>query len=326
MESMEYCVTGGTGLIGSYLVKALLDEGHKVRATVRDPADETKVSFLFTFHGAQERLKLFKADLMVERSFDEAIDGVDGVFHSASPVLVPYDERIQETLIDPTVKGTINVLRSCAKARSVKRVVLTSSCSTIRYFEDATCASPLNESHWSDLEYCIRNNVWYGYAKTVAEKEAWRLAEELGFDLVAVNPSLVVGPVISPEPTSTLRLILALLRGERDEYPNKTLGFVHIDDVVRSHLLAMQDSRISGRLVCSSNVAHWSQILEMLKTKYPSYANAIPTKCSVVQGENKPHSMDSSKLINLGVPALKTIPEMFHDCIKSFQDKGFLTH
>ncbi|KAJ0962736.1 hypothetical protein J5N97_027858 [Dioscorea zingiberensis] len=320
----EYCVTGGTGFIGSYLVKALLGKGHKVRATVRDPGDESKVGFLWSFDGAKERLKLVKADLMVERSFDEAVDGVDGVFHAASPVLVPYDERIQETLIDPTVRGTVNVLTSCAKARSVKRVVLTSSCSCIRYFDDATRASPLNESHWSDLEYCVKNNLWYGYAKTIAEKEAWRLAKELGFDLVTVHPSFVVGPVISPEPTSTIRMILSLLKGERDEYPNTTIGYVHIDDVVSSHMLAMEDGRVSGRLVCSSNVAHCSEILEMIKSKYPFYP--IPTKCSDVQGDSKPHSMDSSKLINLlGIPALKTLPEMFDDCIKTFQVKGFLS-
>ena len=50
------------------------------------------------------------------------------------------------------------------------------------------------------------------------------------------------------------------------------VGFVHIDDVVAAHILAMEESRASGRLICSSTVAHWSQIIEMLRAKYPSYA------------------------------------------------------
>lgn len=66
---------------------------------------------------------------------------------------------LQANLIDPCIKGTVNVLKSCAKANSVKRVVLTSSCSAIRYRDDMTQASPLNESHWSDPEYCKRYNV-----------------------------------------------------------------------------------------------------------------------------------------------------------------------
>lgn len=58
-----------------------------------------KVGFLWELNGAKERLKLIKADLMVEGSFDEAIQGVDGVFHTASPVLVPVDKNVQAKLL-----------------------------------------------------------------------------------------------------------------------------------------------------------------------------------------------------------------------------------
>ncbi|KAH7841045.1 hypothetical protein Vadar_024903 [Vaccinium darrowii] len=326
----EYCITGGTGFIAAYLVKSLLEKGHTVRTTVRDPGDVEKVGFLWELSGAKERLKIFKADLMEERSFDQAIEGVDGVFHTASPVLVPYDQNIQakfswnlfETLIDPCIKGTLNVLSSCTRARNVRRVVLTSSCSSVRYRDDVQQVSPLNETHWSDLEYCKRNNLWYAYAKTVAEKEAWRVAEESGIDLVVVNPSFVVGPLLAPAPTSTLQWILAIVKGLIGEYPNTTVGFVHIDDVVAAHLLAMGKTEASGRLICSSSVAHWSVIIEMLRAKYPSYP--FEDKCSGQNGDNNPHSMDSSKIIQLGLPPLKTLDQMFGDCIKSFQEKGFL--
>ncbi|KAM2887300.1 hypothetical protein FF1_011190 [Malus domestica] len=317
----EYCVTGGTGFIAAYLVKALLDKGHVVRTTVRNPEDGGKVGYLWEFNGAKERLRVLKADLMVEGSFDEAVRGVDGVFHTASPVLVPYDDNVQENLIDPCIKGTLNVLNSCSKAR-VKRVVLTSSCSSIRYRYDAQQASPLNESHWSDAEYCKHYNLWYAYAKTTAEKEAWRIAGESGMDLVVVNPSFVVGPLLAPQPTSTLYMILAILKGSRGEYPNTTVGFVHIDDVVAAHILAMEESKASGRLICSSSVAHWSEIIETLRAKYPSYP--YENKCSSVEGDSNPHSMDTSKIAQLGFPPFKTLETMFDDCITSFQQKGFL--
>lgn len=151
----EYCVTGGTGFIAAYLVKSLLEKGHRVRTTVRDPGtnctwsdfylvtrlkqsildflyfflssmlchainyiyiynsdkyqtflffftgDVGKVGLLREFDGAKERLKIFKADLLEEGSFDEAIQGVDGVFHTASPVLVPHDDNIQVNLYIP---------------------------------------------------------------------------------------------------------------------------------------------------------------------------------------------------------------------------------
>ncbi|KDP29402.1 hypothetical protein JCGZ_18323 [Jatropha curcas] len=318
----EYCVTGGTGFIAAYLIKSLLDKGHTVRATVRDPGDSEKVGFLREFNGAKERLKILKADLLVEGSFDEAIQGVDGVFHTASPVIVSYDDNVQATLIDPCIKGTLNVLSSCTKATSVKRVVLTSSCSSIRYRYDVQQVCPLNESHWSDTDYCKRYNLWYAYAKTIGETEAWRIAKESGIDLVVVNPSFVVGPLLAPQPTSTLHLILSIVKGSLGQYPNTTVGFVHIDDVIAAHILAMEDSRASGRLVCSSSVAHWSEIIEMLRAKYPSYP--YENKCSSQEGDNNPHSMDTTKITQLGFPPFRTLEQMFDDCIKSFQDKGFL--
>lgn len=321
-EMPEYCVTGGTGFIGAYLVKFLLEKGHFVRATVRNPENVDKVGFLWELRGAKERLKIFKGDLLLEGSFEKAIDGVNGVFHTASPVLVPYDENIQGNLIEPCVKGTLNVLRSCSKSTSVRRVVLTSSCSAIRYRGDAQQVSPLDESHWSDLDYCKDHNLWYAYAKTIAEKEAWKLAEENGVNLVVVNPSFIVGPLLSPEPTSTLLFTLGLIKGLRGEYPNTTIGFVHIDDVVDAHILAMEKSEASGRLICSFSVAHWSQIVEMLKAKYPSYP--FEEKCSTQKGDNTPHSMNSTKILKLGLAPLKTLEEMFDDCIKSFQMKGLL--
>ncbi|CAL4964964.1 unnamed protein product [Urochloa decumbens] len=318
----EYCVTGGTGFIAAHLIRALLAAGHTVRATVRDPEDEGKVGFLWELDGAADRLQLLRADLMEEGSFDEAVSGVDGVFHTASPVVVAAGgdrKDVQEKLVDPIVKGAANVLRSCARAADrPRRVVFTSSCSCVRYCHAAT----LNESHWSDADYCKSYNLWYAYAKTVAEKEAWRLAKEHGIDLVVVNPSFVIGPALGPRTTSTILIVLAMLKGELGKYPNTTIGFVHVDDVVLCHVLAMEDARASGRLICSCDVAHWSEILDSLRERYPQYP--IPTECSAQKGDDRPHKMDTSKIRALGFPPFLSVQQMFDDCIKSFQDKGLL--
>lgn len=317
-------MTGGTGFIASHLIRALLAAGHTVRATVRDPADEAKVGFLWDLEGADERLQLVRADLLVKGSFDDAVSGVDGVFHTASPVVVGYDdgEDAQAKLVDPIVLGAANVLRSCARATPAppRRIVFTSSCSCVRY--SSHHPPSLNETHWSDTGYCQSYGLWYAYAKTVAEKEAWRLAKQHGLDLVVVNPSFVVGPVLAPAPTSTALVVLALLRGELGKYPNTTIGFVHVDDAVLAHILAMEDGRAKGRLVCSGDVAHWSEVLGALREQYPQYP--IPTECSGQKGDDRAHKMDTGKILALGFPPFLSIRQMFDDCIKSFQDKGLL--
>ncbi|CAN6675624.1 unnamed protein product [Malus baccata var. baccata] len=141
-------------------------------------------------------------------------------------------------------------------------------------------------------------------------------------DLVVVNPSFVVGPLLAPQPTSTLYMILAIMTGSRGEFSNTTVGFVHIDDVVAAHILAMVESKASGRLICSSSVAHWLEINEMLRARYPSYP--YENKRSSVEGDSNLHSMDTSKTAQLVFPPFKTLETTFDDCITSFQQKRFL--
>ncbi|XP_050154019.1 phenylacetaldehyde reductase-like isoform X2 [Malus sylvestris] len=87
-QGKTVCVTGASGYIASWLVKLLLQKGYTVKATVRDPNDPKKTEHLRSLDGAKERLHLFKADLLEEGAFDAAVDGCQGVFHTASPVLI----------------------------------------------------------------------------------------------------------------------------------------------------------------------------------------------------------------------------------------------
>ncbi|TKY67825.1 Tetraketide alpha-pyrone reductase 1 [Spatholobus suberectus] len=79
------CVTGASDYIASWIVKFLLQRGYTVRATVRNPNDQKRVQHLLKLEGAKERLRHFKADLLDEGSFNSAVKGCDGVFHTASP-------------------------------------------------------------------------------------------------------------------------------------------------------------------------------------------------------------------------------------------------
>ncbi|RVW22684.1 Tetraketide alpha-pyrone reductase 1 [Vitis vinifera] len=117
-EGKVVCMTGASVYIASWVVKHLLQCGYTVKDTVRDPDDPKKIEHLLALEGAKERLLLFNAHLLEVGSFDSVADGCNGVFHTASPV-VPIVDNPQEQLIGPALKGTMNVLRSCAKVPSV---------------------------------------------------------------------------------------------------------------------------------------------------------------------------------------------------------------
>ncbi|CAB80259.1 putative protein [Arabidopsis thaliana] len=228
----KVCVTGASGFLASWLVKRLLLEGYEVIGTVRDPGNEKKLAHLWKLEGAKERLRLVKADLMEEGSFDNAIMGCQGVFHTASP-----------EILRPAIEGTLNVLRSCRKNPSLKRVVLTSSSST----------------------------VWYALSKTLAEQAAWKFSEENGIDLVTVLPSFLVGPSLPPDLCSTASDVLGLLKGETEKFQwHGQMGYVHIDDVARTHIVVFEHEAAQGRYICSSNVISLEELVSFLSARYPS--------------------------------------------------------
>ncbi|MED6107182.1 hypothetical protein PIB30_011752 [Stylosanthes scabra] len=149
--SKTVCVTGASGFIGSWLVMRLLEHGYTVRATVRDPANMKKVKHLLELPGAKANLTLWKADLAEEGSFDEAIKGCNGVFHVATPMDFESNDPENE-VIKPTVNGVLDIMKACLKAKTVRRLIFTSSAGTIDVSEfkkdlyDETC--------WTDVDFC----------------------------------------------------------------------------------------------------------------------------------------------------------------------------
>ncbi|CAI9106326.1 OLC1v1005456C1 [Oldenlandia corymbosa var. corymbosa] len=263
------CVTGGSGFIASWLVKLLLQRGCTVKASVRDPNDPKKVEHLLALDGAKDRLHLFKANLLEEGSFDEAIDGCDGVFHTASPFHNPTSDPEAE-LIDPALKGTLNVLRSCAKAPSVKRVVLTSSVAAVICNDRPRTPDVIvDETWWSLPDFCRENKMWYVLSKTLAEEAAWKFVQEKGIDMVVINPAMVIGPLLQPTLNTSAAAILNLVNGA-ETFPNLTFGWVDVRDVATAHILAFENPEANGRYCLVESVAHQSKIVKILGDLYPS--------------------------------------------------------
>src|SRR5205814_2295437 len=124
-------VTGATGYIAGHCIRELLEHGYRVRGTVRSLADPKKTEHLRRM-GAElgTTIDLVEADLTSDRGWREAVAGCTYVQHVASPfpAEVPKDEN---ELIRPAVDGALRVLRACADAGMVKRVVMTSSVAAV---------------------------------------------------------------------------------------------------------------------------------------------------------------------------------------------------
>ncbi|CAN6561767.1 unnamed protein product [Malus baccata var. baccata] len=316
------CVTGAAGYIASWLVKLLLQRGYTVRATVRDPSDPKKTEHLLSLDGAKERLHLFRAELLEEGSFDTVVDGCQGVFHTASPVQFSVTDP-QAELVEPAVKGTLNVLKSCAKFPTVKRVVLTSSMASVSVNgKPLTSDVVLDETWYSDPLVCEKNERWYALSKTLAEEAAWKYAKESGIDLVTMNPGFVIGPLLQPTLNLTVEMIQNLITGTGTKtLPLSNYRSIDVRDVVSAHILAFEVHSASGRYCLVSSVTHASEVLKIIQDLYPTLH--LPEKCEIGSTSDPKYPVSAEKAKGLGINFLP-LEVSLRDTIESLKEKGFL--
>lgn len=268
-------VTGATGYVASWIVKELLDAGHIVHAAVRDPNNTEKVRHLDDLAAQLSgSLQYFRSNLLEDGSYDEAMAGCQAVFHTASPFVNTVNNP-QRELIDPALEGTRNVLESVNRVQSVRRVVLTSSCAAI-YGDNADVAQApggvLTEHVWNTSSSLDHNP--YPYSKTVAERKAWAMADHQSrWDMVVINPSLVVGPAINPEATSgSFTIMNSLVGGEmKMGAPLLGLGAVDVRDVAVAHYRAAFTPGASGRYIVSAADTTLLDMAAELRHQYGNY-------------------------------------------------------
>lgn len=241
-------VTGASGYIARHVIVQLLDAGYDVRGTVRSlrggDALRADLAAAVRDPGSIRRLQLVEADLLGDPGWDEAVRGCGCVHHIASPVPLAAPKDPQE-VIRPAVEGTLRVLRAAAGA-GIARVIYTSSISAV--LSGVRRDHVFTAEHWSDPD--ARGVGPYERSKTLAERAAWafiRSGEAAGMQLVAVNPGVVLGPMIGAEASTSLELVRKLLAREVPGCPNLCVAVVDVRDVAAVHVLAMRATDAAGR-------------------------------------------------------------------------------
>lgn len=265
-------VTGATGYVASWIVKRLLDAGRTVHAAVRDPSNFDKLSHLKdAAANAPGTIRFFDSDLLRPGSYREAMAGCGVVFHTASPFTRDIDDPVKD-LLDPAKLGTRNVLEDASRTPSVRRVVLTSSCAAI-YGDNADIATTkhgrFTEDDWNTTSSLTHQP--YSFSKAEAEREAWRIAKTTDrWDLVTINPSLVLGPGLNPFATSeSFALIRQLGNGRmRSGIPDYGVGAVDVREVADAHLAAASRNAAHGRYIVSGHDTSFPHMAGILRSHY----------------------------------------------------------
>ncbi|KAG6532825.1 hypothetical protein ZIOFF_006679 [Zingiber officinale] len=228
--------------------------------------------------------------------------------------------NLQAELIDPALKGTLNVLASCKKF-SIERVVVTSSMAAVAYNgKPRTPDVVVNERWFSSPGFCEQEKLWYVLSKTLAEDAAWKFAKENAMNIVTINPAMVIGPLLQPTLNTSCAAILNLINGS-PTYWNSSIGWVNVKDVAMAHILAFEIPTASGRYCLVERVAHYSEVVKTIRKLYPSLQ--LPEKCADDKLFVPVYQVSKDKYRSLGLDYIP-IETSIKETIESLKEKNFV--
>ncbi|KAL3990573.1 NAD dependent epimerase/dehydratase family protein [Acanthocheilonema viteae] len=274
-EKIVVLVTGASGYIALHCVQQLLENGYTVRGTVRNLQNSSKITPLRDLKYSSERLELVEADLECPDHWPRAVEGCTYIMHIASPWPIVADE----TIIRIAKDGTLNVLNAAAQCSTVRKIVLTSSTAAINdgHTNDARI---FDENCWGNLNSKRVEN--YSRSKIIAEKAAWdfwkSLPEESRFQLTVLNPSFVIGPVLSDQRHGSAKIIRRMMDYRTfPAAPKVSLGMVDVRDVARAHIRAMECANCNGeRILITATPSVWfSQLAHWLYEEFKNQGFSI---------------------------------------------------
>jgi dihydroflavonol-4-reductase len=271
-------VTGASGFIGLHCVLQLLQQGYRVRGTVRSEARATEVREAMERNvDVGDRLEIIEADLTCDAGWADAARGCTYVLHIASPFPNQVPEH-EDELIKPAMEGTRRVLKAAAEA-GVQRVVLTSSLAAISGGHPVDNSRVYSEDDWSIIERCPP----YPKSKTLAERAAWdfvaSLDGEAPMELCVINPGAVLGPVLNRHYSTSGEIVRKLMAKELPGTAKVGFSWVDVRDVAAAHTAAMTAPGAAGQRFCCAIEFGWiDEVGEILAKRFDPEGWRIPTR------------------------------------------------
>ncbi|KAF8873071.1 D-lactaldehyde dehydrogenase [Infundibulicybe gibba] len=335
-------VSGANGFIAIWIVKNLLERGYDVRGVVRSAGKGKYLQDTFAEHGNRLEIAIVE-DITKDGAFDEAVKGVNGIMHTASPVTLDIDNP--QSVIEPAVKGTLGILKSAIKngSPSLKRVVFTSSCAAVRN-EMTSRAEPFTENNWNDASVQVVEEKGrdaasiskYRASKTLAEKAAWDLynehKSELKWDFAVIIPPYVFGPCLQ-ELKSPVDLNVSVREwrdnlftpGIRDNETFATEGpcWVDVRDLAEGHVRALEREEAGGeRIIIASGINTWQ---EWLDTAHSIESSPVMNRGNPGAGVNAAHKIrySNAKGVSLLGMEYRGKEEVARDMLADFKRRGW---
>jgi len=224
-------ITGGTGFLGAYIIKHLIEKNYAVRANRRS-------NKLPSFIPAAifDKVEWVEGDVLDVVSLEDAMEGIDTVIHSAA--IVSFNPGEKNQMYKVNVEGTANVV-NVALEKNIQRFVHISSVAALGRKADGGHVN--EDKKWEDT----KANTHYAKTKYKAELEVWRGISE-GLNAVILNPSTILGYGDWNQSSSA---IFKRIYEEFKWYTPGVNGFVDVEDVAAATVLLMESNISEERFI-----------------------------------------------------------------------------
>ncbi|KZO94398.1 D-lactaldehyde dehydrogenase [Calocera viscosa TUFC12733] len=301
-------VTGANGFLALHIVQQLLQQGYSVRGTVRSKAKGEWIRNKFSEFGQKFEFSVVE-DITKEGAFDHAVQGVDAVMHTASPVPDGF-VGTYDAVYAPAVGSVKSIFNSLKSSPTVKRVSFTSS--YVAMVGEHERGYTYSESDWNngasnwvkEAPHDVPSRMFYFAAKTDAEHTAWNFYEqhkaEVKWDLVTLAPPYIFGPILQDEPNYTANVIYtkAFEQKPADQVGSHAGFWIDVRDCARAHVLSLQKEAAGGeRLFIAGGAFKWQDVYDELQSLNMA---EIPTD-RVEDGDVKdvPDTSKATKILGL---------------------------
>jgi NADPH-dependent methylglyoxal reductase len=318
-SSHTILVTGATGYVATHVISSLLKAGYNVRGTVRSKGSIPVILAAQGFDAPSRLTFSIVPDITAPHAFDEAVKGVSGIMHTASPFILSVKDNESE-LLKPAINGTVSILEAAADhaGPQLSRVVITSSFASIvdmsqGYRPGYTYTeNDFNPATYREAAESKDGGFSYCASKALAERAAWDwMAEHKPhFTLSTICPPWIFGPYLTPitnlnKLSESVGLIRKLI-GTESVPPIDFAGFADVRDVATAHLLAFQSPKAAGQRFLIGNHFDYQTAVDLIREEIPEIKDRVPEGVKGAGLKEDIYQVDGSKAV--GVLGLEYTP------------------
>ncbi|XP_073525589.1 uncharacterized protein [Phyllobates terribilis] len=290
------CVTSGNSYFGAHLIKELSSHGYLIRATIQNPGDLEEMKRTMGDEEMSRMESVVVAKIGNLEGLCEAFRGCHAVFHTSSFIDPHGVSGYTERTAFLEAEGARNVIEACGRTSYVKRCIFTSSLLASIWSTSSSHTQLVDESFWSDEDYCRDNKLWLALGKTRAEKIAWEKSKEMKVKLVTMCPALVMAPSF---PNAQYETSLPYLKGGKLMFRRGMLAVEDVTKLAKAHVKvyeAMDHGNANGRYICFERVLGTLEDVARLETNLKVHG--------LLSGDNENETTHVERLTNQRITKL----------------------